>query len=94
MTPRNFDLVLFIKNFARKLNFSICQDLPFCYCGFLLQVENFQKVLLDLYALFIKNNSLTVGLIARFVFSELYSLRNDFFEFGACFALQPFDKCL
>jgi len=29
VTPQNFDLVLLIKIFARKLNFSICLDLPF-----------------------------------------------------------------
>ena len=39
VTPQNFDLVLLIKIFARKLNFSICQDLPLYYFGFFPLVE-------------------------------------------------------
>ena len=51
------------------------------------------KVLLDLNTLFYKTNSLSVVLnLQKFVFSELYSYKMISFAFGACFALQPFDK--
>ena len=43
VTPKNFDLVLFIKIWPGNKTFSICQDLPFRYCGFLLQVETFKR---------------------------------------------------
>ena len=55
--------------------------------------ELFKNIVRLAYSLY-KTIFLSVGLIARFVFSEHYSFKMISFEFGACFALQPFEKCI
>jgi len=70
----------------------------FIFCDFWIFAssgEKPSKVLLDLIALYNKTIIYQwIQIFARFISSKLYSFKMISFAFGACFALQPFDKCI
>ena len=73
--PKNFDLVLLIKSLPGNKTFPFVLIYPLDLCGFLPQVETFQKDCWICILSIIKQFFISDFKFARFVFSELRSFK-------------------